>query len=72
MKSMGPEPPRSGKAGILPRLQSIAKVANQLDVSQKTVRRLIDNGQLPACRVGRQLRITEADLAAFIARSRFS
>jgi len=28
-------------------------VAVQLDVSEKTVRRLIDDGQLPVCRVSR-------------------
>lgn len=55
-----------------PRLLSIAIVAVHLSVSQKTVRRLIADGQLPTHRVGRQLRVSEADLAAFVARSRFA
>ena len=54
----------------VPRLLSIATVALHLDVSQKTVRRPVDDGQLPVHRVGRQVRVSEADLAAFIARSR--
>ena len=54
----------------VPSLLSIAKVASLLDVSEKTVRRLIDAGDLVVHRVGRQLRISEADLAAFVARRR--
>jgi excisionase family DNA binding protein len=51
---------------------SVATVALQLDVSEKTVRRFIDDGELPVHRIGRQVRISEPDLAAFIARSRCS
>jgi len=58
------------KAGSVPRLLSIGSVAAILDVSPKTVRRRIDVGELPVHRFGRQLRISEADLALFIARSR--
>ena len=53
-----------------PGLMSVAAVALQLDVSQKTVRRLIEDGDLAIHRIGRQIRISEPDLAAFIARSR--
>jgi excisionase family DNA binding protein len=60
----------SPKPTPIPRLLSIATVALHLDVSQKTVRRAVDDGQLAVHRVGRQLRISEADLAAYIARSR--
>ena len=55
---------------MLPRLFSINEVAAELDVSPKTVRRWIAAGELPVHRLGRQLRISEADLLAFIARSR--
>ena len=54
----------------LPRFFSIANVAAQLDVSQTTVRRLIAAGDLPVHRLGRQLRVSEPDLAGFLARSR--
>jgi excisionase family DNA binding protein len=60
------------KSTPAPRLMSVAAVALQLDVSQKTVRRLIEDGELPIHRIGRQIRISEPDLAAFIARSRCS
>jgi excisionase family DNA binding protein len=60
------------KPAPVPRLLSIATVALHLDVSQKTVRRLVEDGQLPVHRVGRQIRVSEPDLAAFIARSRCS
>jgi excisionase family DNA binding protein len=53
-------------------LLSIATVAHHLDVSQKTVRRLIKDGHLAIHRIRRQIRISEADLVAFIARSRCS
>jgi excisionase family DNA binding protein len=53
-----------------PRLMSVTAVALHLDVSGKTVRRLIDDGELPIHRIGRQVRISEPDLAAYIARSR--
>ncbi len=43
-----------------------------LDVNPKTVRRWIATGLLPVHRLGRQIRISEPDLAAFIARSRCS
>jgi excisionase family DNA binding protein len=66
MKSDIPTGPRS--AG--PRFFSIAKIAVQLDVSVKTVRREIKRGELPAHLIGRQHRISEWDLAAYIARRR--
>jgi excisionase family DNA binding protein len=65
-----PDARHTAKPSVLPRLLSVNKVAVQLDVLEKTVRRLIADRQLPVRRVGRQLRISEIDLAAFIARSR--
>jgi excisionase family DNA binding protein len=52
------------------RLYAVDAVAEQLGVSTKTVRRWIAAGDLPVYRLGRQLRISEADLAAFIAQRR--
>jgi excisionase family DNA binding protein len=54
------------------RLLSIAAVALRLDVSEKTVRRLVQDGRLPHLRIGRQIRIMEIDLTNFLARSRGS
>ena len=51
-------------------LYAVDDVAEQLGVSTKTVRRWIAAGDLPVHRLGRQLRISEPDLVAFIARSR--
>jgi excisionase family DNA binding protein len=50
------------------RFFSVAEVAVRLDVSEKTVRRKIQSGALPAHRVGKLLRIGECDLAACVAR----
>lgn len=47
---------------------TIADVALRLQVSTKTVRRWIGAGALPVHRLGRLLRISEQDLAVFLAR----
>ena len=47
-----------------------AAVAKRLVVSIKTVRRWIEAGQLKAHRLGRCVRISEADLQDFIERHR--
>ena len=69
---MTTKPPPSARKHAPPErlLYAVDDVAEQLGVSSKTVRRWIAAGDLPAHRLGRQLRISEADLAAFIARSR--
>jgi excisionase family DNA binding protein len=56
--SDAPEPER--------RFFTIAKVAMQLDVCTKTVRNWIDRGELRRHKVGRQIRIAEADLLLFL------
>ena len=52
------------------RLLTIDEVAEILNVSTRTVRRLIDSGALPAHRLGRLVRIADRDLAVFLAASR--
>ena len=47
-------------------LFTLAQVAERLQVSTKTVRRWIENDDLIAHRLGRQLRISDTDLQAFI------
>ena len=51
------------------RLRSLAEVAAYLGVCIRTVRRLITRGELRVHRVGRNLRIQDAELAAFVAAS---
>jgi excisionase family DNA binding protein len=52
------------------RLRTIDEAAELLNVSARTVRRLIDSGALPVHRFGRLVRIADADLGAFLAASR--
>jgi excisionase family DNA binding protein len=61
---------RSGSG--LPRFYAIKTVADALDLSQRTVRRWIANGDLTVHRVNGVIRIAEADLRAFLARHRES
>lgn len=51
---------------IVPALFSVPEVADLLKVSTKTVRRWINQGDLAVHRLGRQIRISEPDLVAFI------
>jgi excisionase family DNA binding protein len=52
------------------RLYTVSEVADQLKVSQKQVRRWIGSGALVAHRLGRQLRVADSDLRAFLAQRR--
>jgi excisionase family DNA binding protein len=52
------------------RLHTIDETAELLNVSTRTVRRLIESGALPVHRLGRLVRIGDPDLAAFLAASR--
>lgn len=47
-------------------LLSLPKAAERLDVSAKTVRRLIDRGLLPFARIGRAVKIPAEALEAYI------
>jgi excisionase family DNA binding protein len=51
-------------------LLDIPAVATRLGVSSKTVRRLIDRAELAVHRIGRLLRVSEADLHSYVARQR--
>jgi excisionase family DNA binding protein len=46
------------------------EAADRLGITQRTLYRLIDEGQVPAFRLGRVFRVKEADLNAFLERSR--
>ena len=54
----------------VPHLLSMHDLAERLCVSTKTISRWIKAEELPAHRLGRQLRISEEDAAAFIAARR--
>jgi excisionase family DNA binding protein len=49
-------------------LLSVVDTAAALQVSTKTIRRLLARGELGASRVGRQLRISRAELLAYLRR----
>lgn len=52
------------------RLFTIQQVADETQVSVKTIRRRIDAGDLVAHRIGKSLRIAEDDFRAFLNKSR--
>lgn len=56
-----------GGEGLAGRLLTVAEVAEVLRVSNMTVYRLIKAGELPALRVGKNYRIRERDLEAYLA-----
>lgn len=58
------------KPPILNQQLSIDALADRLAVSAKTVRRWIEAGDLPAHRLGRQIRISEEDAVRFVASRR--
>lgn len=53
-----------------PRLLNVREAALELHVSIKTVRRLIERGDLPPYRIGRSIRLSEESLRIFLNRSR--
>ncbi len=66
-KSKPSAPTAAANMSPLPTLLSVEATAQQLSVCTKTVRRLIDRGALPCCRVGRLVRIRAVDLEQFVA-----
>jgi excisionase family DNA binding protein len=57
-------PPEPGE-----RFLSVADVAKQLGISEKTVRRKIASGDLPAHRLGKLIRVSERILATYVTRT---
>ena len=49
---------------------NVESVAKSLDVSETTVHRLVNRGELPAIRVGRQIRISTDDLIRYVNQSK--
>lgn len=56
----------SGPRAPIAQFYTVAKVAEALEVSTRTVRRWIADGKLAAHRFGAALRIAEADLRTFV------
>jgi excisionase family DNA binding protein len=50
----------------IPRMLAVTDIAELTRVSTRTVRRWIDSGDLRVHRLGRQVRVSEEDLAAFL------
>jgi excisionase family DNA binding protein len=53
-----------------PSLLSVSDIAERLKLSTKTIRRWIERGDLPAHRLGRNVRISEQDLAGYLNKHR--
>lgn len=58
----------SGKTSECMPAMSVAKVAERLAVSPRTIYRLVSNGELNCVRVGRAVRVTESQLNEYVAR----
>ena len=61
---------RHGPRQPFGRLRTIDETAEILNVSSRTVRRLIDSGTLPVHRFGRSVRVSDPDIAQLMAASR--
>lgn len=53
-----------------PRWLSTSEAARRLGITARTLYRIIDEGQLPAYRFGRVIRVKEGDVEAFVEASR--
>jgi excisionase family DNA binding protein len=60
------------RARPLTKLRTSYEAAELFNTSTRTVRRLIDSGALPVHRLGRAVRISDADISVFLAASRSS
>ena len=65
-----PASERSAHGRPLTKLRTIDETAELFNTSTRTVRRLIDSGALPAHRLGRCVRISDLDIAVFLAANR--
>jgi excisionase family DNA binding protein len=61
---------RIGMRDPVTKLRTIDETAGLFNTSSRTVRRLIDSGALPVHRLGRSVRIADADIAEFLAANR--
>jgi excisionase family DNA binding protein len=66
-KTLSPASGAAMRRRPLAQLRTIDETAELLNTSSRTVRRLIDSGALPVHRIGRLVRISESDIATFLA-----
>ena len=52
------------------KLRTVDEAAELLNISKRTAQRLIVSGALPVHRFGRLVRVSDADIAAFLAATR--
>ena len=60
-----PKPPKP-ELPTAPRLLTIKDVAERLQMSSRTIHRLVANGDITVIRIGRSVRISEKALKAFL------
>jgi putative molybdopterin biosynthesis protein len=53
-----------------PPFYSVERLARRLAISERTVREILNRGEIPCYRIGRQRRIDPRDVEAYIARQR--
>ena len=59
----------SSTGGAMTQLSSLRQLAQRLNISLSTARRLVDRGELPVIRLGRRLlRVDEEDIQALMRR----
>jgi excisionase family DNA binding protein len=58
------------RARPVTKLRTIDETADLFGISSRSVRRLVDSGALPVIRLGRSVRISDPDIAAFLAANR--
>jgi excisionase family DNA binding protein len=61
---------RHGPRESFATMRTIDQTAEMINISPRTIRRLIDSGKLPVHRFGRSVRISDVDIAQLIAASR--
>jgi excisionase family DNA binding protein len=62
--------PHAGRTPKLDSLLTVEQAAERLGTSERFVRRLIAERRIAYCKLGRHVRITEADLINFVATGR--
>jgi excisionase family DNA binding protein len=58
------------KPSQVPNFRRIQYVAEKLDLSLRSVQRLIEAGELPAYKIGGAVRVSDEDIGRLITRSR--